>query len=255
MTYKVDVPGRGAWTQDGGLLPLTPTSRNRTGYYRAPGESEAMIGKPYVMLPKTGAGSFTRLVVFEAVKVLQRLVGAYDDGLLGLATGQQIKAAQRRLGLEADGICGPATMRALFVPIVTEIGRVRRVPVDVLGGIAVWESGLDPAAVGVNGYDTGPCQINLGADAAVEGNFTVAQVVDPVWSLTWSATELRRVYDRWRGKTTADPWDIAVANHNSPRSAQTWAQTGKPPFSQDREDHGFPQIDEYVARARASWTE
>jgi hypothetical protein len=245
---KPDVPGRGAWTRTGGLLPIRPGSTNRGGYYRAPIGSEPMVGSGW---PTGRDRNHTGLVVHEAVKVLQRLLDVDPDGFLGPRTGKAIVAAQARHHLTADGIAGPATLRALLAPLVVAAAAEHRVPVDVLGGICVHESSLDPAAVGVSGWDTGVAQINLGAHTHV----SIAQAVDPHYALDFTATDLREVYDRWVGKTKADPWSIATAHHNSPAAARTWAldPAGKPPFSQSREDNGYPQIADYVRMARTAW--
>lgn len=48
-----------------------------------------------------------------SVKSIQRLVGAYQDGIFGPKTHSAVKAWQRRNGLVADGIVGPITSRAM----------------------------------------------------------------------------------------------------------------------------------------------
>ena len=172
MALTPDVPGRGAWTRTGGLLPIRPTSTNRAGFYRAPIGAEPMTGSGW---PSGRDRTHTGLVVHEAVKSLQRLLGVTPDGYLGARTGAAIVAAQARNGLTPDGIAGPDTLRALLVPLVAASAAEHRVPVDVLGGICVHESRLDLAAVGVSGWDHGLAQINLGAHTSV----TVAQAIDP----------------------------------------------------------------------------
>ena len=44
------------------------------------------------------------------VKQIQKLVGAYPDGIWGKATTECVKVWQREHGLTADGIAGPATL-------------------------------------------------------------------------------------------------------------------------------------------------
>lgn len=250
MAEIIAVPGRGAWTKIGGLLPLSPTSTNPAGYYRPPHttKGEVMVGSAWA----SGRNkTYHTHVVYEAVKTLQRLVGTPADGWLGDKTGAAIVAKQRQYGLVTDAIAGPTTLRALLTPLFHEIATKYRIPVSVLGGVCLWESRLDPGAVGVSGYDTGIAQINLSAAAAKD--FTLEQVLDPRFSLDFTARDMRRVYDRWNGRTSVDLLDIIVANHNSPSLAQEWAVTGEAPFSQNREDRGFLQIDEYVTHARTSW--
>jgi hypothetical protein len=244
VTLHPDVPGRGAWTRAGGLLPLKPGGEG-PGYYRPPHAGEAMVGSAYASGRDT---SHTARVVHLGVKAVQRLVGVTRDGVFGDVTGAGIAKAQKRLGLKVDAIAGPVTLRGLLEVRVFSVAAEFDVPIDVLGGVSLFESGLDPAAVGVSGWDHGIDQINLAAhDVRLE------DALDPGFALVWTAKDLRAVHDRWVGKTTADPFDIAVANHNSPLLARVWAESGAPPFSQDRQDHGFPQIETYVRKARASW--
>jgi peptidoglycan hydrolase-like protein with peptidoglycan-binding domain len=236
-----DVPGRGAWTRTGGLLPLKPGGSG-PGYYRAPIGDESMIGTD---------PSYSGVVVREGVRVIQRLARVTADGLLGDKTAVGIIKAQRRFGLSEDGIAGPKTLRALLEPLIAAKATQYALPLDVLGGVCVFESGLDLAAVGVSGWDTGICQINLAASAA--RGMTVADAVDPSGALDFTAKAMRVVHDRWAGKTEADVYDVVVASHNSPKSAQILAETGTFPYSQDRADHGFIQIEDYVRKVRSAW--
>jgi len=244
------VPGRGMWTKTGGLLPLKPESMNPAGYYRPPhtDKGEKMVGSAYA----SGRDkNYHTYVVYCAVKVLQRLVGVTADGWLGDKTGAAIVAKQRQYELTRDAVAGPVTLRALLTPTILSVANLYRIPIEVLGGVCVWESRLDPGAVGVSGYDTGIAQINLSAPAAKD--FTVQQVLDPDFALSFTAEGMKKVYDRWMNRTSVDLWDIAIANHNSPASAQEWALTGKAPFSQYRKDRGYPQINEYVQSVRSAW--
>ncbi len=73
--------------------------------------------------------------------------------------------------------------------------------------------------------------------------------MDPSYALMFSAEDLAQTYAVWRGKTKADPWDIAIANHNSPALARKWAIAGVPPFVPGR----VFQIEDYVLRVREAW--
>jgi hypothetical protein len=235
-----DVPGRGAWRQKGGLLPLAPASANKTvGYYRRSIATEVMVGRKGASL--TGA-TFSERMVWYGVREFQRRLGLADDGLFGDLTRAGVLSVQKANGLDEDGILGPATAMAIFSPLVRLTAKAHGVPAYALGGMSKWESGLDPAAVGVNGLDLGLVQINSGAHEVSMRNATDAQ-----YALNFAAADLAEVMDRYRGKTKADLLSIAIANHNNPSLAKQWASTGKPPFSQSRKDNGFPQIDEYVA--------
>jgi hypothetical protein len=139
-------------------------------------------------------------------------------------------------------------MRALLTPSITDIAAANTVPVAILGGLLVNESGLDPAAVGVNGEDHGVAQINLAAHGK---NVSLAEAMDPHYAIHWSAEELWMTYSTWKSKAAdgVDPWDIAIANHNSPKLAMQWAKSGRPPFVEGR----VFQIIEYVQKVRTSW--
>jgi hypothetical protein len=252
VSFTPDVPGRGAWTLAGGLLRLRPGHANPAGYYRLARDGEQQVGRAGL---DTATRTHSQRVVHAAVRELQLLVGAVPDGVLGPKTAGKICEAQAAAGLTVDGVVGPVTMRALLAGLIGRRALHWDVPVSALGGIAAHESRLDLAAVGVaNGVDTGLCQINLGAAGAA--SLTPENAVSPLIALNWTGTELAKARTRWEGHTHGVPIiKIMVANHNSPRSAQRWADTGEPPFSQNRADHGWPQIDEYVTAVLAAWTE
>lgn len=246
LTFIPDVPGRGAWTRKGGLLPIRPTSTNPYGFYRAALAGETPVGAAWVRGTDKSDSAHS---VWAAVCELQKrlgFTGADVDGWLGAKTGEAILARQKALGLTADGIAGPGTMEALLRPEIEAVARRYAIPAYALGGISFHESGADLAAVGVNGVDHGGMQINLQAH---EATVTWAQAMDYAFALDWSARDLKRVIDRWTGKTKADPVDIAIANHNSPRAAQQWAIAGQPVPDPSR---SFP-IEQYVDDVHDAW--
>jgi len=49
------------------------------------------------------------------VKQIQKIIGAYPDGIWGKATTECLKVWQRSHGLTADGIAGPATLSAMGI--------------------------------------------------------------------------------------------------------------------------------------------
>lgn len=241
-------PGRGAWTLTGGLLRAKPLSTSRVGYYRLAGLGEIPIGSAFLNRADTSHGAEC---VFRAVMALQELTSATIDGWYGLDTDQHVRAAQQALHLEVDGIVGPVTTKALLTPMISQIAATASVPVAILGGLLMNESSLDPGAVGVNGLDHGLAQINLGAHAA---SVRFEDAMDPQYAINWSAQELHHTYATWvwqQGKTRSgvDAWDIAIANHNSPALARTWAQTGTAPVVATRPF----QIEEYVRKVRTAW--
>jgi hypothetical protein len=244
--FVADVPGRGAWRRVGGLLPLKPDGTGDVGYYREAAKTETPIGSAWVRGTNKG---HTSRVVWHGVRAIQQLIGLTGrdvDGWFGPRTADKVLDAQTRLRVKADAVVGPATMRALLLDLIQETSRLRSVPVDVLGGLLVFESGLDPAAVGTNGYDSGVAQINL---AVHHASVTLEQALSPVYAVDWAATNVRSAYDRFNGRTTADPWDIAVAWHNSPVAATAWARAGAPQYDSGRSI----QIEDYVAKVRDAW--
>lgn len=246
-TPRPDVPGRGAWRWPGGLLPLRVTSTSRVGYYRAAQPGEVPIGSAYARRTDV---TFSAYAVHHGVRAIQRLAGMPPsdvDGWFGPRTAAAAESAQTRLGVTIDGIIGPATMHALLAPVVTDQAVVHQVPVSILGGIFAHESALDPAAVGVNGWDTGLAQINRSSTAHPE--ISAADALDPWFTVAWTAEQLRGRYDQWDGHTEADPWDIAVAFHHSPKLAGQWARDGIPPVVDGR----VIQIEDYVIRVRTTW--
>jgi len=50
----------------------------------------------------------------EAVKHVQRVVGATQDGDFGAATERRVKAWQKQRGMFVDGVVGPVTWKAMF---------------------------------------------------------------------------------------------------------------------------------------------
>lgn len=246
-TLTPDVPGRGAWRRTGGLLPAKPGQTGEYGFYRKAALGEVWIGSPWVL----GADrSHTARVVNLGVRAIQRLAGLAGrdvDGWFGPKTGEYVTAAQHALGAVADGIVGPNTMRAFLLHRIETEAMRWNVPVEILGGLLVFESGLDPAAVGTNGWDTGVAQINLSVH---DDDVTLDQALDPAYSIEWTAGNLITAYSRYLGNTHgADPWDVAIAYHNSPARAAEWARDGEPPVVAGR----VIQIEEYVAEVRAAW--
>lgn len=244
MSWAPDVPGRGAWTLRGGLVN---NSGGVTGYYQLPTEGQDAPG-----LARTGDSAWCVHRSVAAVQQLldKRLAPADPLAATGVWDGrtQELMAAwQESLGLEpANGIFGPRTAAWFWRPQMTAAGRLTGVSWRFLYGLTSRESGFDPAAVGVNGYDHGLVQVNLAPDAH-GSSVTRVQAVDPRWCYGFAARGLRSVFERWSGRTSADPWDVAIASHNSPALAQEWGETGQAPVVEGR----IFQIADYVIDVRA----
>lgn len=256
--FTPDVPGRSCWRLAGGCLPGTPGSTSRVGYFRLAVAPERVVGSAWNADDKSDSAH----CVNQGVKVIQHRLnmlvkaGLVEDGEFGPKTDAAVRVFQKANSLAVDGVVGPNTMRAVLRALLLASATKYNVPIKLLTGLAFWESGLDPAGVGSNGWDHGVVQINLDPVRGHGKSISWGQAMDPEYSFDWAARELRATYDKWNGKTAADPqtgihadaWDIAIANHNSPALAIQWAQQGFPPlvFRADGTPRQ-PQIGEYVA--------
>lgn len=244
MAWTPDTPGRGAWTLRGGLVN---NSGGVVGYYQLPYDSAApKVGQTWKDGSDTTDAAFC---VHRAVREIQETLGPLLDsptaGVWDEATQQAMLGWQEQVGLvPANGIFGPRTSALFFRPIMTRSARHKNVPWRFLFGISSRESGLDPAAVGISGWDHGLCQINL--DPAVHDDISRINALSPLYAFGYTAANLRTVHDRWAGNTTADPWDVAIASHNSPALAQQWGEDGSPPYVEGR----IFQIEDYVIDVR-----
>lgn len=234
-----DVPGRGAWTLKGGLVN---NSGGVSGYYQLPAKGPA---------PGERHNTDSEYSVWRAVQHIQRRLHTRIDndlrvlGVWNEQTQQAMMDYQEMMGQSsASGVFGPKTATYFWKPSMLRAGRKYTVPWRFLAGMTGRESNGDPAAVGVNGWDHGLIQINLDAHG---DTVTRDQALSPDFAYGFAAFGMRKTCDRWKGKTTADLWDIAIANHNSPALAAKWAETGVPPYVEGR----VFQIEEYVIDIRA----
>lgn len=233
--------GRGAWTHYG--MPVNSTVRL------------------YRMLPPPPVGgeptkSPAHLAVHLGVRAIQILIDDLGyrrdgggrivvDGTLDAGSARAIKWAQERLGIRADGFAGQPTLKALLAGPSLAAENTHDVPDRLVFGLMGKESGWDPGAVGyTTPDDSGLCQINLAAHPEV----TLEQAYTPAWALDYTAARMRRAFKKYRqaGASVALAWDCAVAQHNSPRLADDWADSGRPPRIPER----IEQIEDYVGKVR-----
>jgi hypothetical protein len=235
-----DVPGRGAWTLKGGLLPSKPGGKG-PGYYRLADKtkSEVEIGSAFATGKDT---SDTARSVNAAVKAFQVIAGlplTERDGWLGPRTNAAGIELQKRIGVEADGIFGPVTMKAAFSTMVCVQADLYAVPREILRGIAGYESSFDPGAVGSNGWDHGLVQINLDPRNGNGGAISFDFAMTPDLALNWTAKNLRTVFNRTyvtkRGISEERAWNVAILNHNSPKNATRLLDDGTYPTTQSRD--------------------
>lgn len=81
------------------------------GNFVRPGNQTSMYGvdRGTTLYGGTRAGTQTQAAIKETVKKIQRLIGAYVDGIYGNATAGSVRTWQSRQKIYADGIVGPAT--------------------------------------------------------------------------------------------------------------------------------------------------
>lgn len=146
------------------------------------------------------------------------------DGIFGTRTQQAVKNFQSRSGLSIDGVIGPKTARNLFDRRARAEESRTGMPGPYLHGLMRWESAYDPGAVGPNGIDLGLVQINLEAHKDI----TNMQALDPAFAIPYAADRMRSAFTSFAAKPEL-AWKCAIAQHNSPRKAKAWFDTGSPP--------------------------
>jgi hypothetical protein len=101
-----------------------------------------------------------------------------------------------------------------------------KIPAVLLCGKVWFESGFDPGAIGANGWDMGPAQINLSVHS-----HSVEDAVNPAFWIPWTTKRFVDAYNRYRTQTIGEQkaWDPAVLQHNWPVGADRWASTGRVP--------------------------
>lgn len=223
--------GRGAWTTRG--FP--------------DGSGVRMYRRLRTPVPVGGEAErdLDHLAVNRGVLAIQRLLDidySTGPGIFGPRTDAAVRAYQKVKVPPADGIVGPNTMRALLKPVVSIEETVRDIPAHLLWGLIAQESGYDPGAVGyTTPSDLGLVQINTAVQPV-----TPDQAFDPLFSIKWAANRMRKAYDKYSAKLGpeeyAKAWDCAVASHNSPAAADSWANGALPTL----------RVTDYVARVRAA---
>ena len=65
------------------------------------------------------------------VKQIQKVVGAYPDGIWGAVTTECVKAWQRKKGLTADGLAGPKTLAAMGITAAVQAVTPAKAPYTI----------------------------------------------------------------------------------------------------------------------------
>lgn len=215
------VPGRGAWSLVG--------KANRSRYYSW-----------RLFVPRDGLTpdvSFNHRAVHLGVRGIQIMVNVSGDrlaldGVYGPAARNGVKRFQSRSGLLVDGIVGPVTARAMARGIIASSAAAKGVPAAHVWGMTELESGFDPSAVGVNGFDCGLNQINLDPVRGHGGQVTVDQAFNPVFAIGYTCSRLADARVKFGGKTASLLEYCSIAQHNSPLAAQQWYTAGVAPNDQ-----------------------
>lgn len=178
-----------------------------------------------------GMSGWDVYAVQRALNSHQKTFPIVEDGVFGPQTHECVLREQRNHGLLVDGVLGPASQAAICAT-EAKLAEVKHgIPVGLLRGLALGESGLIFAAVsGPNwngSYDAGAIQENilvseLGSKAAWDRAF------DLRWGFNDTGAKLRRQYDAYYGrpgcKTAKATWLTALTYHNWPAAAEKMAE-------------------------------
>jgi len=193
-----DYIGRGAWSKVGGTLTKLSGSKVTVPgkYYMRP--SKGVVAPGVAADEDLLAGITPDLNEYAvnlgvlAIKVrLQELIGLvyarglYLNGRYGDQVAKAVAEFQGYNGLTADGVVGPATARALFEPVVHEIGANTKIGPRIGCGVVINESAYDMGAVGyVDYHDHGICQLSQTSQGfTTEQSFHVRTAVPKMFAL------------------------------------------------------------------------
>ena len=254
--------GRGAWFPVGGTL-----KKDRVSGVTVPG--------PYYMRPSKGVrapgAAAQEALEAEEVPDLNEHAVWYGvlaaktrleeleypnirlDGVYGTGVRDAVKEFQAGRGLTADGVIGPATARALFEPVVHELGFDSAIGARIGCGMCTNESAYDNGAVGqVDFHDHGLCQLNEEAQHFTrDESFTVRIAVERMYLLL-------DAHLAYFGEA-----EDAIAAYNLGRTgAKLWISEGRPekwiPLSLRSDPNAKPRdVLGYINRITTSctWTD
>lgn len=153
-----------------------------------------------------------------------------EDGFFGPITKDAVKQEQGRHHLTVDGVAGPITQNVIATAEAKIAEVAHSIPVGLLKGIALGESGLFFAAVsGPNwndSYDAGITQDNLtSGEQQTLSRWRYAFQLKPQFNDL--GDKLRTQYDAYIGRpgaaTPRDAWFCAILYHNWPAAADKTA--------------------------------
>jgi len=146
------------------------------------------------------------------------------DGGWGPKSDAALRSFQKAVKLPVTGKAGRAEMAILFGDFIIVWERVLKIPDHLLWGTIRLESALDPGAEGgVDNRDRGIGQYSRRWHPDVTDEVAFSR---PDVCIERTAFALRGAYDNLGN------WDAAVAHHNNPAKARSWAANGKAPDEQ-----------------------
>ncbi len=184
----------------------------------------------YYRLGTTAGPVLNDTITKLAIKAIQNELRYFGykatrtDGIFDTSTDSDVRAFQGLKKLTQDGIVGPNTARALFSHRIEVEQDNFHIPNDYLIGLVDLESAFDPGAVGVNGYDSGLCQINLDPVNGHGGEISQAQAFDPQFAINYTAKRIYAAFQGFDAQLSLLSWKLAIAQHNSPLNAKTWCE-------------------------------
>jgi len=144
------------------------------------------------------------------------------DGWFGGRTKTALQLVQRKVGATDDGVCGPQTWRAVAVAHANRFSVAYRLPADLLYGQLAHESsflgGNYSAARPDGSYDAGVAQRNTAHTPAKDG-------FNHPGSIGKLADQVRDFYDLFAGVAdTRRRWVLAQGSWNAPAFACWYAK-------------------------------
>lgn len=224
VTVTFPAVGRGSWNTKGVGGTLSTDGKSPGSWFAPAADPAKMIGKAAKAALATGTIDANLYAVFLAVKAIQRVVGATEDGLYGKDTAAAVALYQSVNGLGADGVWGVNTgkraVSAALAKAATAAGSPATARKAALGHTTC-ESTFDIACVGpTTPKDRGPCQINADWHADV----TFEQAFDLDFAADWQVRFVQGNIAAMSGNVS----DGIAAYLLGVGGARSWVAAGRP---------------------------
>jgi hypothetical protein len=158
------------------------------------------------------------------------------NGRYGTGVRDAVREFQTVNGITADGVVGPGTSKALFEPVVHEVGQDSAIGYRIGCGVVANESAYDPGAVGFSDFnDHGLCQLNaLSQHLGLDESFNVRVALERLYLILDANLALF-------GNVT----DSVAAYNLGKTGAKLWISEGRPewfiPLSQRSDPNAKPR--------------